>query len=136
MSSALKNLLIAVLLMCSKTIHAYSQSLTRRGWISKTKSATPLIFGASVAVPSSANALEKRNEALCATGFFVNIYQYKCTDIGDIEEDGKPKELSKEEDSSVNSLMGKLGLDESTSFISEQRIATDSEVAKSSLGSK
>jgi hypothetical protein len=68
--------------MCSKTIHAYSQSLTRRGWISKTKSATSLIFGASVAVPSSANALEKRNEALYATGFFVNIYQYKCTDNG------------------------------------------------------
>jgi hypothetical protein len=138
-SSALKKLVVSiapVLLVCSKT-NAYSPSMTRRGWIAiaKTKSAASLVF-ASGAVPSAANAVVERNEALCATGFFVNIYQYKCTDIGDIEEDGKAKELSNDENSSVNSLMGKLGLDESTSFVSDKTTSTNSDVTKSSQGSK
>lgn len=87
--------------------------------MSKTKAATSLVFGI-IAQSSGADALEKRNEALCGTGFFTNIAQYKCTEIGDISGDGKAKELSKEEESSVGSLMGKLGLDDVSSFASEK----------------
>ena len=57
-----------------------------------------------------ANAVEERNELLCGTGFFTNIYQYKCTEIGDIEKDGKSRDLSSEELSSVSSLMDKLDI--------------------------
>lgn len=70
--------------------------------------------------PPVASALEKRNEALCGTGFFTNIAQYKCTDIGDISGDGKAKELSKDEETSVESLMDKLGLDDVSSFVEEK----------------
>lgn len=81
-----------------------------------TTQAVSIIFTGTVLEPSprSANALEKRNEALCGTGFFTNIAQYKCTEIGDISGDGKAKDLSSEEEASVDSLMGKLGLDDST----------------------
>jgi hypothetical protein len=40
--------------------------------------------------------------------------------LRDISGDGKAKELSKEEESSVGSLMGKLGLDDGSSFVSEK----------------
>ena len=64
-------------------------------------------------VGNVANAVvDERNELLCGTGFFTNIYQYKCTEIGDIENEGKSKDLSSSELSSVSSLMDKL---ESTS---------------------
>ena len=102
-----------VLLASCKDAHAYSPSVTRRGWISKA-------INGVVATPALANALEQRNEMLCGTGFFTNIAQYKCTDIGDISGDGKAKDLSKEEESSVDSLMGKLGLDEGASFVTEK----------------
>ncbi|KAL3791701.1 hypothetical protein HJC23_003958 [Cyclotella cryptica] len=99
------------------TVSAYTIPLTRRGFISKSK-AVSLVLGGTIAypLPRPANALEKRNEALCATGFFTNIAQYKCTEIGDISGDGKAKQLSRDEEASADSLMGKLGLDQSTSF--------------------
>ena len=58
-----------------------------------------------------ANALQSKNEALCGTGFFTNIWQYKCTEIGDIEDEGDSKELSTFEESSINSLMSKFNFD-------------------------
>jgi hypothetical protein len=44
-----------------------------------------------------------RNEMLCGTGFFTNIWQYKCTDLGDIEDEGKIKAMKKE--AKMDSLM-------------------------------
>mmetsp|Transcript_24197 Transcript_24197/g.29784 ORF Transcript_24197/g.29784 Transcript_24197/m.29784 type:complete len:170 (+) Transcript_24197:70-579(+) len=69
--------------------------------------------------PSSfkANAIQPKNEALCGTGFFEHIYEYKCTAIGDIEDEGKTKDLSSNEASISDDLMGKLGLsDDIASF--------------------
>jgi hypothetical protein len=108
-------LLVVMFLASISSIWAYTPQLTRRGWMTTTQ-AVSIIFTGTVLEPSprSANALEKRNEALCGTGFFTNIAQYKCTEIGDISGDGKAKDLSSEEEASVDSLMGKLGLDDST----------------------
>lgn len=66
-------------------------------------------------------AVKERNEALCGTGFFTNIAQYKCTEIGDISEDGKVQPLSASEEGSMESLLGKLGMDDSSSaFVDEE----------------
>ena len=109
-----KILVFHLLLADFGQVNPYSYQLTRRGWTSKTKKAVSTLVGAAIFV-DPANALEKRNEALCGTGFFTNIAQYKCTDIGDISEDGKATDLTNEEKSSVDSLMGKLGLDDEKS---------------------
>jgi hypothetical protein len=61
--------------------------------------------------PSSALALKKKNEVLCGTGFFEHIYEYKCTSIGDIEDEGTSKELSRAETGVTDNLMGKFGFD-------------------------
>ena len=112
------------------SVWAYTHPLTRRGFISKTKAVSSLLFGGTIVnrLPGVANALEKRNEALCATGFFTNIAQYKCTEIGDIGGDGKAKQLTLDEEASANSLMGKLGLDQNTfstrSKINEDNVST------------
>ena len=63
-------------------------------------------------VPSVAHALKDRNEALCSTGFFTNIALYKCTEIGDISDEGKSRSLSNEQQGRLSSLMDKMGLDE------------------------
>ena len=62
---------------------------------------------------SPAFALQEKNEALCGTGFFTNIWQYKCTEIGDIEDEGESKALSTNEESSIDSLMTKFNLEAS-----------------------
>ena len=59
---------------------------------------------------SAAAALEARNEMLCGTGFFTNIYQYKCTELGDISDEGKAKKMNIQELGSMESLMGKMGV--------------------------
>jgi len=59
-------------------------------------------------------ALKERNEALCGTGFFTNIAQYMCTDIGDISDEGKSRKITDSELSSMDSLLGKLGAPEET----------------------
>ena len=65
-----------------------------------------------VSVASSpALALKEKNEALCGTGFFEHIYEYKCTSIGDIEDEGVSKSMSQVENGLTDSLMGKLGFD-------------------------
>lgn len=57
-----------------------------------------------------ANAIKERNEALCKTGFFTNIGQWYCTDIGNIADEGQAGDLSKSQDETADSLMTKLGL--------------------------
>lgn len=64
--------------------------------------------------PISTEALQERNEALCGTGFFTNIALYKCTDIGDISDEGRPRSLSSYEQGSMQSLMDKMGVDASS----------------------
>ena len=60
---------------------------------------------------SPAGALQPKNEKLCGTGFFTNIAQYYCTDIGNISDEGPARAMSKQELGSADSLMGKLDLD-------------------------
>jgi len=62
-------------------------------------------------VPTPALALRNKNEALCGTGFFEHIYVYKCTSIGDIEDEGTSKKLGQVEINVADNLMAKLGLD-------------------------
>lgn len=64
-----------------------------------------------------AHAVKPSNEALCGTGFFTNIAQYYCTDIGDISDEGKSRKLSVEETSSLDSLMNKLDLGDSGTLL-------------------
>lgn len=117
-------LFLMLLLEATVKVWAYTHSLTRRGIISKTRVVSSLVVGGTIVnrLPGAANALEERNEALCATGFFTNIAQYKCTEIGDISGDGKAKQLSIDEEASANSLMGKLGLAQNTSFSAQRKI--------------
>ena len=61
--------------------------------------------------PNAASALQERNEVLCGTGFFTNIALYKCTEIGDISDEGKSRPLSTTEEGSMQSLMDKMGMD-------------------------
>ena len=88
---------------------AASRITTRRQVV---KWGLPLLFGAcpAVALTPPALALRERNEALCATGFYTNIWQYKCTEIGDISDEGTKVSLSKQEEVATDSLLSKLEL--------------------------
>mmetsp|Transcript_49589 Transcript_49589/g.149457 ORF Transcript_49589/g.149457 Transcript_49589/m.149457 type:complete len:164 (-) Transcript_49589:363-854(-) len=67
--------------------------------------AIPFLAGA----PLPARALKEKNDALCATGFFTNIAQYRCTDIGNILDEGKSPALTQSEEVKLDSLMAKFG---------------------------
>lgn len=67
--------------------------------------------------PPSAYALKEKNEVLCNTGFFTNVGAWYCTDIGNIGDEGQVKPLSKKDETSVDSLMGKFNFDDSSTFI-------------------
>lgn len=82
----------------------------------KTGIATTALGLAGLAAPTPAHALKKRNEALCGTGFFEHIYEYKCTAIGDIQDEGYSKALNQAESGLTDGLMGKLGLDSGDAF--------------------
>lgn len=62
-------------------------------------------------IPPAAHALQQKNEALCNTGFFTNVGAWYCTDIGNIGDEGKPKPLSGDAETSVDSLMSKFDLE-------------------------
>lgn len=68
---------------------------------------------AAVAVPAAAWAIQERNDALCGTGFFTNIMQYRCTELGDISDEGMPRALSEQQMESVGGLLSKFDLSES-----------------------
>jgi hypothetical protein len=70
---------------------------------------------------NDASALEARNEMLCGTGFFTNIAQYKCTDIGDISDEGKAKKMNEQELGSMESLLGKMGVEDSVEDIQKEQ---------------
>jgi hypothetical protein len=67
----------------------------------------------------NAHALKEKNEALCGTGFFTNIGQWYCTDLGDISDEAASKGLSQNEKDSVDSLLSKFSLDSPTSEASD-----------------
>lgn len=80
----------------------------------------------------AAYAVKDRNEALCGTGFYTNIWQYKCTDLGDIEDEGLGKEMSSSEQGAADSLMSKLGgdieiVDKVSSSSSDKKPSSDSD---------
>lgn len=70
-----------------------------------------MIVGATtIGATKTSHALTAKNEALCGTGFFTNIAQYRCTDIGDISDEGKSKNLSTNQEMATDSLLSKLDL--------------------------
>jgi hypothetical protein len=91
----------------SQTSVSPSTSASRRGFFVSAAwfTSVGLMGGAN-----EAQAVKPRNEMLCGTGFFTNIWQYKCTDLGDIEDEGKIKAMSAEEETKMDSLMGKLSM--------------------------
>lgn len=92
------------LLMCSVTYALSPSCSSRRSFVVSTIG----IWGLGA---PAVNALQERNDALCGTGFFTNIWQYKCTVVGDIEDEGTPKDFSAEEKDTVDSLLSKFNLD-------------------------
>mmetsp|Transcript_16899 Transcript_16899/g.48553 ORF Transcript_16899/g.48553 Transcript_16899/m.48553 type:complete len:155 (-) Transcript_16899:139-603(-) len=96
----------------TKPAAARSEQLSRRGLIRGLSAAA---LAGNVLLNSQTNrpafALKPNNDALCGTGFFTNIAQYKCTDIGDISDEGQSRKTTAEEDSRMDSLMSKLGAD-------------------------
>ena len=79
---------------------------------------------ALASAPTRAHALKKRNEALCGTGFFEHIYEYKCTEIGDIEDEGNSRAMNSAENGLTDGLMGKLGLEGGGDPFSESTTTT------------
>eukprot|EP00562_Extubocellulus_spinifer_P030437 CAMPEP_0178704334 /NCGR_PEP_ID=MMETSP0699-20121125/14120_1 /TAXON_ID=265572 /ORGANISM="Extubocellulus spinifer, Strain CCMP396" /LENGTH=178 /DNA_ID=CAMNT_0020351665 /DNA_START=180 /DNA_END=717 /DNA_ORIENTATION=+ len=77
---------------------------------SATAASASVLVSTAALSPNPAFALKPNNEALCGTGFFTNIAQYKCTDIGDISDEGRSRQMSSEEESKLDSLMGKFDL--------------------------
>lgn len=67
-------------------------------------------FGLAAA-PLPSWALKPRNEQLCGTGLFTNFLEYRCTEIGDISDEGQRTSLSASESGAADSLMSKLNLD-------------------------
>ena len=92
------------------TTSTKSKSLNRRDLVRALSSAA--LSGNILLNPRTnqpAWALKPNNEALCGTGFFTNIAQYKCTDIGDISDEGQSRKTTAEEESRLDGLMSKFG---------------------------
>jgi hypothetical protein len=104
-------LLITLASLCSQTI-----SMVVNHHQSSSKRRALFFFGAASTFlpPPPAQAIQERNELLCGTGFFTNIGQWYCTELGNIADEGKSGELSKQQDQTADSLMSKLGLSDSS----------------------
>ena len=92
--------------------------ISRRKWFVVSATApTPVLmaFGVVAARPQAALAVKERNEALCGTGFFTNIWEYRCTELGNIADEGIGKSFSAAELGTADSLLSKLNLDGSSS---------------------
>jgi len=63
-----------------------------------------------ISQPEPAHALQSRDEKLCGTGLFEHFQEYRCTQIGNILDEGTSKDLSSAEKGSTDSLMSKLGV--------------------------
>ena len=60
-----------------------------------------------------AQAVKPRNEALCDSGLFENFLEYRCTPLGNIEDEATGRELSESEELTSSSLMSKLMMEQS-----------------------
>jgi hypothetical protein len=85
----------------------YAKTNNRRAFWTKTIAMT---VGPSLVACSSqpAFAIKERNDMLCDTGFFTNIAQWYCTDLGDISDEGATKELSRAEQKATDALLFKM----------------------------
>lgn len=71
-------------------------------------------FASFVGSPSDAQAVQPRNEVLCDSGLFDNFLEYRCTPLGNIEDEGAGRKLSESEESTTNSLISKLMTDQNS----------------------
>lgn len=85
-------------------------------------SAAASAFGVMVSVPPPAEAVKERNEALCNTGFFTNIAQYRCTPVGNIWDEGQKTSLSVEEEGATDSLLSKFNLGATNESSSDENV--------------
>jgi hypothetical protein len=92
---------------------AEEQSQSRRLFFEKLGSLLVVSLG-TITFPQPATALKPRNEQLCGTGFFTNFQEYKCTEIGDISDEGRRTSLSASEEGAADSLLSKLNLGDSS----------------------
>lgn len=98
--------------------------------------AAALLSSVIVVGAPAARAVKPRNEALCDTGLFDNFLEYRCTPLGNIEDEGAGRKMSETEESTTSSLMSKLmmdqnidssSLDEKTNNDSSRSVDTTSE---------
>lgn len=92
---------------CSQILNG--STFHRRSFTSRTLA---ILFVPLLNFPQESEALQKKNEALCDTGFFEHIYEYRCTAIGDISDEAKSKVMDDKMKNSADLLMEKLGLTE------------------------
>lgn len=83
---------------------------SRRSLFQKTLVASGVFATATWIVPRPSLALKERNEQLCATGFFTNFLEYRCTEIGDISDEGQKTTFSGKDAGAADSLLDKLNL--------------------------
>lgn len=81
-----------------------SCSSSRREFVARS------LFGLAAIQSTPVFALKERDEALCSTGFFTNIWEFRCTEIGDISDEGASRDLSSSELGATESLMSKLNV--------------------------
>ena len=79
----------------------------------------------------AASALQPRNEVLCGTGLFEHFLEYRCTPIGDIEDEGISKGLSDAEETAAESLLSKLFVGDTTTMLPSS-VVKDEKRAQSS----
>ena len=84
--------------------------------------------------PPPAYALQERNEVLCGTGFFTNVGAWYCTDIGNIGDEGSAKPMSKQEASSVDSLMSKFNFEDDSITITAEESSSGKFRSKADRG--
>jgi hypothetical protein len=86
-------------------------ALTRRRTLRDVVAASSAtLIGGHLFLSLPAWALKPRNEQLCGTGFFTNYLEYRCTDIGDISDEGKKTTFSEDEAGQADALLSKLEL--------------------------
>jgi len=83
--------------------------------------ATALLLPSVIVIGATpVRAVKPRNEALCDTGLFDNFLEYRCTPLGNIEDEGAGRKMSESEESATNSLMSKLMMDQNIDSVNER----------------
>ena len=78
-----------------------------------------------VGLPSVAQAVQPRNEVLCDSGLFDNFLEYRCTPLGNIEDEAAGRNLSESEQSTTNSLLSKLMMDQNGAVAIDEATRSD-----------